>query len=385
MYEKGALTKCELLYFGGIILYYLTFFADLTFLTDILDLNSPAFKLIRLVAYILFFLAIVDAVVTEKALMIFVLLAPLIVLCALFGKDNSVVYMLLILFAGLCTHSRRVVALIMWLQIICMIVVIGLSTTGVLEDAIFVSEERIRHGLGFFWTTTPALMAFFIAATFIFLKAEKITWIDLLMIEIVQVIFYLLTDSRMCFAVASLMVVFTFLIRYGKILFRKMFYVWSKLAVCFPLACCLVSIAAQALYDEESLGWMKFDQFLHKRLSLGHSALNEYGIRFFGQYIKWVGNSQKSENLVYNYVDNSYLQILLSKGIIYLTIIIAVYTWILYKAAKDKKIYTSLIVSMILLLSITEPRLWDWAFNPIPFLIIDVFGGKINRDRVALT
>ena len=172
MYEKGALTKCELLYFGGIILYYLTFFADLTFLTDILDLNSPAFKLIRLVAYILFFLAIVDAVVTEKALMIFVLLAPLIVLCALFGKDNSVVYMLLILFAGLCTHSRRVVALIMWLQIICMIVVIGLSTTGVLEDAIFVSEERIRHGLGFFWTTTPALMAFFIAATFIFLKAE---------------------------------------------------------------------------------------------------------------------------------------------------------------------------------------------------------------------
>lgn len=370
MEERGALTRKELFFFIGVILYYSTFFVELTVLTDTWDLNNPVFRGIRLVSYVLFFIVILDEIILRKTLLLFVVLIPVILLCALYGDDNSVIYMLLIMMAGLCTSSKRWISFVMWLQIICLVLVVGLSITGVFEDILYISEDRVRHCLGFFWTTTPALMAFFVSCALVYIRAEKISWIEIILMELVQVILYILTDSKMCFMTATLLVVLTVLLRFN--ILKRFLYGVSRLAVIFPVLCCVVSIAAQAMYDENSAAWQAADNFFNKRLALGHAALDEYGITFFGQYIKWVGNTQRSQVLEYNYVDNSYLQVLLTNGIFFLAIIIILYTVILIRAVRQRELYTVMVVSLILMLSMTEPRLWNWTFNPFPFLIIDI-------------
>jgi hypothetical protein len=380
MSKRGEFSRRELLFSFGIILYYFTFFADITVLTDTWDLNSPVFKAIRLVSYALFLLAILDEEVSKKTLIIFLVVFPVMGICAICGEDNSVIYMALILLAGLTTSSKRLITLIVWLQIICLVVVMGLCAAGIFEDVIYTSGERSRHCMGFFWTTTPALLAMFIGAVYIYQKAEKISLIELAVIEAVQIFFYIFTDSRMCFAVATLMVVLTFILRYGKTWVNKLFSGCCKAAVALPILLCGISIGAQAAYNENSPVWVAVNQFLHNRLSLGHEALKQFDITLFGQLIKWVGNTQQSETLAYNYVDNSYLQLLLSKGILFLGLVILVYTAILIRAAKRGEVYTSLVVTMVLILSVTEPRLWDWTFNPFPFLITDVLREKMVKD-----
>ena len=161
MEEKGTLTRKELFFFIGVILYYSTFFVELTVLTDTWDLNTPVFKAIRLLSYLLFVLVILHELVLRKTLVLFCIVLPIIGLCALYGDDNSVIYMLLMMMAGLCTTSRKWIAAVMWLQIICLVVVISFSAVGIFEDVLYISEDRVRHCLGFFWTTTPALLAFF--------------------------------------------------------------------------------------------------------------------------------------------------------------------------------------------------------------------------------
>ncbi len=370
MEEKGTLTRKELFFFIGVILYYSTFFVELTVLTDTWDLNTPVFKAIRLLSYLLFVLVILHELVLRKTLVLFCIVLPIIGLCALYGDDNSVIYMLLMMMAGLCTTSRKWIAAVMWLQIICLVVVISFSAVGIFEDVLYISEDRVRHCLGFFWTTTPALLAFFVSCALIYLRADRISWIELLGIEIVQVVLFVLTDSKMCFAVATLLVLLAAFLKLGTM--RKFLHQCSRLTVILPTLCCVVSIAAQAMYNEDSSMWQRANEFFNKRLALGHAALDEYGVTFFGQFIKWVGNTQRTQGLDYNYVDNSYLQIMLTNGLLFLIIIVIIYTAVLVRAVKQRELYTVMVVSLILLLSMTEPRLWNWTFNPFPFLLVDL-------------
>lgn len=86
-----------------------------------------------------------------------------------------------------------------------------------------------------------------------------------------------------------------------------------------------------------------------------------------GTKIEWIGFSHNATAGAYNYVDCSYMQILLENGLIPLVIIIAVYTYIMYMAVKEKDFYLQTAVLLITAFSITEPRLLNLAYNPRRF------------------
>lgn len=75
------------------------------------------------------------------------------------------------------------------------------------------------------------------------------------------------------------------------------------------------------------------------------------------------------------------MQILLENGLIPLVIIIAVYTYIMYMAVKEKDFYLQTAVLLITAFSITEPRLLNLAYNPLPFFGITYIS---LRGRSAL-
>ena len=100
-----------------------------------------------------------------------------------------------------------------------------------------------------------------------------------------------------------------------------------------------------------------------------------------GTKIEWIGFSHNATAGAYNYVDCSYMQILLENGLIPLVIIIAVYTYIMYMAVKEKDFYLQTAVLLITAFSITEPRLLNLAYNPLPFFGITYIS---LRGRSAL-
>ena len=72
---------------------------------------------------------------------------------------------------------------------------------------------------------------------------------------------------------------------------------------------------------------------------------------------------------------------LLENGLIPLIIIVAVYTYIMYMAVKEKDFYLQTAVLLITAFSITEPRLLNLAYNPLPFFGITYIS---LRNRSAL-
>ena len=107
----------------------------------------------------------------------------------------------------------------------------------------------------------------------------------------------------------------------------------------------------------------------------------EYGLSLFGKNIEWVGFGVGADpTKVYNYVDCSYVQILLSYGIIILLIVIFAYFLIIKQAYVKKDYMFILIILSILILNITEPRLINIIYNP--FIISASFFLKNNTRNL---
>ncbi|MCD8020655.1 MAG: hypothetical protein LUF92_14075 [Clostridiales bacterium] len=107
----------------------------------------------------------------------------------------------------------------------------------------------------------------------------------------------------------------------------------------------------------------------HDRLNYGHQGIENYGIHLFGQQIEWIGNGglgfvkQELEG-AYNYVDCSYMKILLDYGLLVLLFAVIGYTLAVYQACRKNNIYLCLALSMVAVYSLIEPRLLEFGFNP---------------------
>ena len=73
----------------------------------------------------------------------------------------------LIFMAAKNVNLSRLMKIACWVQGISVFAIIGLSQLGIIEDHIFDPNERIRHGLGFSWTTLGPSLVFFFMMTYL--------------------------------------------------------------------------------------------------------------------------------------------------------------------------------------------------------------------------
>ena len=130
------------------------------------------------------------------------------------------------------------------------------------------------------------------------------------------------------------------------------------LFVLFPLIAAGFSIWAALEYNADSPIWKSINSFINGRLALGQNGIQKYGIHLFGTPVKWIGNNQQvllhGYTGTYNYVDNSYLQILLQYGIILFFLVLIAYAYVMYNSIKNEKYYLAWILFFIILDSSVE-------------------------------
>jgi hypothetical protein len=153
----------------------------------------------------------------------------------------------------------------------------------------------------------------------------------------------------------------------------------------FPFAG-IIAVFFSIFYNTESLFFIMVNELLNGRIALAKAAIVKYGINMWGRYIVWVGKSNTigySKNTMadYNYVDNSYVQILLNYGLIFLIIICLIFTLCTWSAVKTENKSLSVVLFMIALQCITYPQLLYLVYNPF-VLLIGVF---INSTEWSCT
>ena len=138
-------------------------------------------------------------------------------------------------------------------------------------------------------------------------------------------------------------------------------------------------IALSYMYTPMSTTFTKLDKLLNNRLALGNTAIEKYGIHPFGNEVTWSNYTGRYGENVYDeyfFVDSSYLNILLTFGIIILVIICIGYALVGKKLFEEKQYMGCIVMILFAIHCATDHHLFEVRYNPFMVLLGYVFINK---------
>ncbi len=302
----------------------------------------------------------------KQAIIAYILLAAVVAVTAYYSKNIANVWYFAIFAAAYKEDAKKTITISVIVTAIMMAVIIGCSYTEIGIDYIFDAEERARHGLGFGWTTTSPILFLFLSMEYLYIRGRKMKIFEYAILEAIAVYFYVMTNTRFTFAVTTLVIVIMCIEGMQKNSWR----IWRRLKwfwLCVPMMLCILCLAMYIFYDRENSAWQFINNLMGSRLTIGQNVINSVEYTWFGQYIHWNGYSiADPEAYYYNYVDCSYIQIMLQYGFTFLAATAAIYTNAIYNSIKANKYNMTFILVVILAFSVMEPRLMNMMFNVFP-------------------
>lgn len=303
-----------------------------------------------------------------QAVIAYLLLAAVVTVTAYYSKNIANVWYFAIFAAAYKEDAKKTITISVIVTAIMMAVIIGCSYTEIGIDYIFDAEERARHGLGFGWTTTPPILFLFLSMEYLYIRGRKMKIFEYAILEAIAVYFYVMTNTRFTFAITTLVIVIMCIEGIQKNswrICRRLKWFW----LCVPMMLCILCLAMYIFYDRENSAWQFINDLMGSRLTIGQNVINSVEYTWFGQYIHWNGYSIADPvAYYYNYVDCSYIQIMLQYGFTFLAATAAIYTNAIYNSIKANKYNMTFILVVISAFSVMEPRLMNMMFNIFPLL-----------------
>lgn len=333
-------------------------------------------KCMRYFSYMLcIFKIIYNGIIKNKLIFYICVLSVVVIINYFVIRDKTLVFLLLMMLLCLDVRIEQIIKVHFFTTMVLLCMTVIFSQIGLLNDIVS-AGERTRHYLGFFWTTTGPILFLFLTLEFYYLNKGKISFFCFLFINLIAYYFYYMTNTRMAFAMTVFSSCFFFI--YERFRLNYIIERFKNIWVFSPFLTAFVAVICHWLYNPNNHVWYRINEIMSGRLSLGKKAIEKYGVHFFGCNIKWVGfQLDGSLNGTYNYVDSSYLQILLQFGLIPLLIILLGYSLLIKKAFERNEFYFIVVIMIILLFSMTEPRLINSVFNIFALLL---FKGLESED-----
>ena len=205
------------------------------------------------------------------------------------------------------------------------------SCFGVVRDLVYEIDSSHRHSFGIMYTTD------FAARIFYLLLVGWVLYENVhIIVNLSVVIFSAWFIFRFCQAkcgeiilvLLALCILYEYTTRKGKLRSWLPARIIDHLCVwCAPI--CAVGIILLSLFYEEKVSWMcGLDGILTQRLSLSHKAMNQYGFTLFGTAFAQEGNGGTTAyNFFYNFIDSSYVLILLRYGTLVFIMFMTLYIY----------------------------------------------------------
>ena len=234
-----------------------------------------------------------------------------------------------------------------------------------------------------FSSTDFASHYFWIIGPYLWFRGKKITWGELFALAGLNLFVYSLTASKTTLLCISVLLFFAFIMKLCSMFKAKglnlmipqqLKSVGRGILSVFDYCCkysfliaAAVAIFLAVIYTNSSPFLVKLNNMLHWRLSLGHRGIVEYGIHFFTSYIPIYGMSSSADGF-YNFIDCSYMKLLLSNGILMLVFYLLSMTAI--QIRHKKYIYGAAILAVCALSCFEEHHLSEVPYN---FFVLILF------------
>lgn len=351
-----------------------------------MDYMRLFFPMVRIIAYGLvcakIMLDFLEKGYSKKELTVIVAVGILFLISAHVTKDKNLLIYWVFIVAAHDVDFQDIIKWSLWVHIGAVLFVIGSCYAGILENRIYglMYGIRIRDSLGFQYTTTSSNFLFYMILMWIYWRKNKITWLEVAVLIAGNLYLFSKTDTKNAFALGMLAIIGTVVLKYIPYLreYRKIYSVLAA-GIVPALSAGIISISIK--YDQ-AIQWMyKFNKMISGRLNLGKSGYLNYGLRLFGQKIEWIGG-EPGEGIVYNYVDSSYMQMLLNFGPIILALILLGLILIGIFIAIRKDTYFLLVFVLFAVHSTFDPQLVWIGYNSFLLVYSYIY---CNRSKIERT
>lgn len=288
------------------------------------------------------------------------------------AKSRAPLILVLLIWACSFYDFKKIIKLYLSVMFGFMLFTWATSLFKIVPEIIITRAERQRFSLGFIYPLETMTFFLFLVICYVYIKAKKFSIKDFLLIQVVAYLLYALTDARTSyFLVVGVSLV---ALIYAK---TKIEVLLEKISpkFCYMMVAVLILsiLGCGYFYNKDNAILSKLNDLLSTRLELMYQAFQSYGLSLFGEKIKWVGFGGQSDpalvEKIYNFVDCGYAKMLLDYGIVF-SIFVCVGYALMYQYALEKKDYILILaVTMVLLVSIMEPRIVSIEMNPFVLLL----------------
>lgn len=256
------------------------------------------------------------------------------------------------------------------------LIVVALSLFGVINDYVWDPGTRNRHGFGFLYCTTLSHLFLTISLLWIFLRRGALMLVEILGILAIDILIFIFTDAKNSFILVILALALWFFLRVSKDRFATKKVLSISGAWIFPILA-ILSLICFLAFNPSSEFWNIVNHALANRLAQTQATLFTYGVLPFGQEIELVGNWLTPEGVMEistgsfdtNFVDNSYMHILIYMGWVALAAVIFALFRLGKWAANTNNKYLALCLCVIALHAVLDTQLIEPVYNTFLFLI----------------
>ena len=343
-------------------------------------------KYLRYLAYLLVVLCILSKPCYSKYTVYFGLLALGIGLLVAHYSGMTVLIVFLIAL-GMADSDYKKVAMSQFviIAVLYFFIFIG-SQIGLIDNWSFgLGSSRPRYCMGFFYPSHTTSTFFALVLLFCYIKKDSLQIWHVVLISILNYWQYHYTDCRAGSMLALAAPLVVLLIKKDPLRSRiNRSYI---LQYAFPI-CAVLCLALTICYQHNAVNLEWLDKVLSTRLSRQAAAMDTYGINLFGQHIDWYGKGgagyivELDEALLLdNYVDSSFIKVLLDRGIIAWFLVIAGFLSASAKAAKTGDTVLLVCLSFMALYCTVEQWMLNFANNPFLILIGNMFFKYSNTNK----
>ena len=291
-------------------------------------------------------------------------------------NKNPLIYWIFII-AGHDVDYRSILKAALAGHIAGLVLVMGSSIAGLIDNLEYIrTEGAVRESLGFSYATAAANYFFYTVLLWGAIRREDISFTELGLLFAATVLLFIKTDTKSAFLLSVVFIIILLVFKLFKPLRR--FYGWYKIpAILLVPVCAVFIISICASYDPE-ISWMsRLNAIITNRLMWGRAGFEKFGVHPMGSFIQWVG--MDGDYSRYNYVDSSFVQILLNFGPLFLLVLIAGLEAYVLRVCWNRDIYMLLVFIFFVVHSVFDPQLILIAYNS--FLL--AYGYVKDRDQQA--
>lgn len=237
------------------------------------------------------------------------------------------------------------------------------------------ADGTFRSPLGYKYPTYLPNLSLYICLSWFYLRKNKISLIEILIVVVLNYLIYKYTDTRASYYLINLLILIVCFIKLFNIDYRSRIFGFfgAFFTVYTFLILSVITIYLQIIYNPD-IHWMdEFNKILSGRLFYGHKAYVDYGISVLGQKINYISVLEVSNNNSLFVVDSGFMKVLLDYGIVLYSIITFGFIWAGKQIVKNNDIYLGAVLVISLVDIAVNPHLVQLDFNPF-FFIIAYFG-----------